>query len=175
MRYLCAIGLGLLLACGTAQAENAIDVPGPSTSKPNSTDVIAQLYQFDLFQQNAIDGVESLAIPELVNTASTRADAAVKRDRVLAELERQAGAVVKAHEKNAAMRAHALAGVDSSDGPAYVREFYQAQLVEYEAVVGLLERYLQSPDNDDVSSFAAAQLPILRAELMDTKSALTDK
>jgi hypothetical protein len=73
------------------------------------------------------------------------------------------------------MRAHSVEAVDRTDGPAYVRQFYAAQLVEYELTVALIEQYLQSPDNEDIRSFASDQLPILRTELANTRTALADK
>jgi hypothetical protein len=174
MRHLGLIGL-LLLACTVARAETAIDHADPPPA-PTSAEVISQLYQFDLFQQSAVDGAEFRATQDILNVAAARADAAVKRDKVLSELQRATGSVeVTSHGKAAAMRAHGLAGSDSSDGPDYVREFYAAQLSEYETTVALLERYLQAPDNEDVRSFATAQLPMLRSELINTRSALADK
>jgi hypothetical protein len=73
------------------------------------------------------------------------------------------------------MRAHSVDAADRTDGPAYVRQFYAAQLAEYELTVVLIEQYLQSPDNEDIRSFAAAQLPVLLSELADTRNALSNK
>jgi Domain of unknown function (DUF4142) len=175
MRRLGLIAL-VLLASSLARAETAADDSDPSSAAvPTSADVISQLFQFDLFQQNAIDSAEHRATQDIANTAAVRADAAIKRDKGLAELQRKTGAVLTSRKTTAAMRAHALSGVDSSDGADYVREFYAAQLAEYESTVSLLERYLQSPDNEDVRDFATAQLTTLRSELADTRSALADK
>jgi hypothetical protein len=151
-------------------------VEAESPSAPTASDVIAQLYQFDLFQQNAIDRTDSGGgSGDVLTTAAVRADAAAKRDKALTELQRQTGTEVPAQRKSAAMRADTLAAVDRTDGPAYVRQFYAAQLAQYELTVALLERYLQSPDNEDVQSFAAAQLPLLRSELTNTRAALANK
>jgi hypothetical protein len=165
----------LWLTCAVARAEPLDDdAASPPQRAPTAAEVISQLYQFDQFQQNVSDSAEFRTTQTVANTAAARADAAVKRDLVLSELQRQIGAEPTSR-KAAAMRAHALLGVDSSDGPDYVRQFYAAQLAEYEATVALLERYLQSPDNDDVRSFAAAQLALLRSELIDIRGALADK
>jgi hypothetical protein len=150
-------------------------IEAESPSAPTAADVIAQLYQFDLFQQNAVDRTDSGGSGDVLTTAAMRADAAAKRDKALTELQRRTGTDVPAQRKSAAMRADTLAAVDRSDGPAYVRQFYAAQLAQYELTVSLLERYLQSPDNEDVRSFAAAQLPLLRSELTNTRAALADK
>jgi hypothetical protein len=165
----------LWLTCAVARAEPLDDAASPSYRAPTAAEVISQLYQFDQFQQNAVDNDEFRATQAVANTAAARADAAVKRDQVLSELQRQIGAEPTSDNKAAAMRAHALLGVESSDGPDYVRHFYAAQLAEYETTVALLERYLQSPDNDDVRSFASTQLVLLRSELIDSRSALADR
>jgi hypothetical protein len=38
-----------------------------------------------------------------------------------------------------------------------------------------LERYLQAPGNDELRSFAADELPVLRAGLEDAEAAMTDE
>lgn len=169
------------LVCVPACAETAAERADPAEltntetlPTPTRVDVIAQLYQFDLFQQTALDRANSAGTTAILNTVTARADAAVKRDKALAELEKKTGTAVSSH-KAIAKKAHVVSGLDSSDGPDYVRAFYEAQLVEYEATVGLLERYLRAADNEDVKTFAAAQLPLLRSELMDTRGALANK
>jgi len=172
MRGLALIGC-VLLACPTARAETPPDVA--ASAVPTAAQVISRLYQFDLFQQNAVDRTDSRAAGDVLTTAAMRAEAATKRDKALAELQRQTGTDVPAQGKAAAMRAHSLAAADPTDGPVYVRHFYAAQLAEYEVTVTLLENYLQSPDNEDIRRFAEAQLPTLRSELSDTRNALADK
>jgi hypothetical protein len=175
MRWIAIIG-SILVALAAARAEDAKDRDAADTRPPPSAaDVITQLYQFDLFQQNAVDRTD-LALPSDISTkAAARADAASKRDKALDELRHQTGTESLAIPKAATMRAHSLAALDRADGPAYVRKFYAAQLAEYEITVELLERYLQQPDNEEVRRFAEAQLPVLRAELVDTRNALADK
>jgi hypothetical protein len=179
MRRLAVIGyfLGCILFVGvTARAETSAErADTDALPVPTASDVISQLYQFDLFQQNAVDRADSAERSDILTTAAARAEAAVKRDKALAELQQQTGTNISSGRKAAAMRAHSLDAVDRTDGPSYVREFYAAQLAEYELTVDLLEHYLRQPDNEDVRSFAAAQLPALRSELTDTRNALTDK
>jgi Domain of unknown function (DUF4142) len=171
----CSIGC-LLFASTLADAETMSErSDADARPVPAAADVIFQLYQFDMFQQNAVERAGSAPSSDVLTTAAARADAAAKRDRALAELQRQTGTEVPAQHKAAAMRAHSIEAVDRTDGPAYVRQFYAAQLVEYELTVALIEQYLQSPDNEDVRSFAADQLPILLTELADTRTALADK
>jgi Domain of unknown function (DUF4142) len=142
---------------------------------PTAADVISQLYQFDLFQQNAVERTDSAPSSDVLMIAAARADAAAKRDKMLAELQRQTGTEVPAQHKSAVMRAHSVEAMDRTEGPAYVRQFYAAQLAEYELAVALIEQYLQSPDNEDIRRFAAVQLPVLLTELADTRNALADK
>jgi hypothetical protein len=62
----------------------------------------------------------------------------------------------------------------SDDGPVFVRNFYKAQIVEHRSAVDVLERYLRAPDNDEIGSFAANELPVLRTGLEDAEAALID-
>jgi hypothetical protein len=165
----------LLFAFATANAETSAErADVDALPAPTAADVISRLYLFDLFQQNAVDRADDTAPNDILTTAASRAEAAVKRDKALAELEHQTGTSAPA-PKRAAMQAHSLASADRSDGPSYVREFYTAQLAEYELTVALIEHYLLHPDNEDVRSFAATQLSALRSELSETRSALEDK
>ena len=176
MRGLAIIGGYFFLACTMASAETLVDCTDVDTPPvPTAAEVISQLYQFDLFQQNAVDRADGAPSSDVLMTAAARAEAAAKRDKALAELQRQTGTDAPAQRKGAAMGAHSLDAVDRTDGPAYVRQFYAAQLAEYEMTVALIEHYLQSPDNEDIRSFAAAQLPVLRSELSDTRNALSNK
>jgi uncharacterized protein DUF4142 len=168
--------IGILFGCATqARAETCAErADTDNFLAPTAAEVISQLYQFDLFQQNAMDRADSSSRSDIVTTAATRAEAALKRDKAVAELQQRTGTELPS-ERKAAMRAHGVNTLDQADGPSYVREYYAAQLAEYQLTVDLLERYLQHPDNEDVRSFAAAQLPALRSELMDTRNALADK
>ena len=164
-----------LFACATIRAETSTDrADTDALPVPTAADVISQLYQFDLFQQNAIDRTDAVS-SDILTTAASCAEAAIKRDKALDELQQQTGTTVPTDRKTAVMRADGVASIDRADGPSYVRAFYAAQLAEYELAVELLERYLQHPDNADVGSFATAQLPALRSELKDTRNALADK
>lgn len=168
--------LACLLLVGAARAETSAErADVDNLPAPTAADVISRLYQFDLFQQNAVDRADSAVPNDVLTTASVRAEAAAQRDKALGELQQQTATSVPATPKSAAMRAHSLASVDRTDGPAYVREFYSAQLAEYELTVTLIEHYLLHPDNEDVRSFAATQLSALRSELSETRSALADK
>ncbi|CCE06372.1 conserved exported hypothetical protein [Bradyrhizobium sp. STM 3843] len=172
------VPLLVVISCSMAQAGGIdrvqIDVADAS-GPPAGSDVIARIYEFDAFQQTAIERTAPLPSSDVQNTAALRADAAVQRDKDLTELQRRAGTNVEADSPAAVKRANMLAAVDSSEGPAFVRRFYAAQLAQYQITVSVLEHYLQSPDNDDLKAFVAAQLPRLRSELEDTRTALAEK
>ena len=63
---------------------------------------------------------------------------------------------------------------ESSDGPAYVKSFYAAQIPEYESAISLLEHYLKAPDNAALAAFAGEQLPLLRAQAKDAERTMAD-
>jgi hypothetical protein len=164
-----------VLACSAANAETLTtrDAADP-TACPTAVDVVAQLYQFDLFQQNSVDTADTAMNTDISSTATMRAEAATTRDKALSDVEQKAGLNVPLQKANTAL-AHSSLGVDRTEGTAYVRDFYQMQLAQYELAVSTLERYLEAPDNDEVRRFAESQLPALRSEMTDTKSALADK
>ncbi|MGA7803789.1 DUF4142 domain-containing protein [Bradyrhizobium sp.] len=169
-----ALAVIVLVTATAAFADS--ETPGATTGRtPAGADVIAELYQFDLFEQNAIDGADLHGNEEVRNFAVAHADAAAKRDKALAELQRQTPIDVNFDDKAAGIGADRTASLDESEGPAFVRQFYQAQVAAYQSALALLERYLQAPDNDKVRSFASNQLPGFRAGLQDAQDALTDK
>lgn len=165
----------LALGAGAGRSESLDRAPiGAVDPHPTAAEVIARLYEFDAFQQAAIDRTAALSNSDVQNVAALRAEAALQRDQALVALQYRAGKA-DISRPAAGERADELAALDSAEGPAFVRSFYAAQLAQYEMTVSVLERYLQSPDIDDVKNFAAAQLPRLRAELEDTRAALAEK
>jgi hypothetical protein len=175
MRAVLAI---LLLFIGTAALADSGGATEDSElvgQAPAASDLIAELYQFDLFQQNTIDSADLYGNEDIRNFAVAHAEAAAKRDRALTELQRHTPVNVDFGKKAGPLRADRAAGLEASDGPAYVRQFYQAQVVEYRSAVSLLERYLEAPDNETIRSFASSELPIFRAGLRDAEDSLTDK
>lgn len=166
--------MALLLGCLRLQAE-PVSPSADSERRPTGADVIAQLYQFDLFQQSALDSADTQAPEVIVNMAALRSDAAAKRDKELSDLQQRIGITVAAPHKSGAMRAHALLGADNVDAAAYVRQFHEAQLSEYEIIVALLARYLEHPDNDEVRVYVEKELPVLRNQLTESRGAMSDK
>src|SRR5262249_37967220 len=138
-------------------------------------EVIAGLYQFDLFQQNAIEAADRGGSEELRISAESKADAATRRDKALIELQRQTGTGVQPGCKSAAQSRDRLAGLDSATEPDSVREFYEAEVAAHQAAVKLLEQYLRAPDNEMIKDFAADQLPALQSGLTDAQAALASK
>src|SRR5215470_5073210 len=170
MRVLLAIVL--LLAGGAAFADDANDA---SARAPAGTDVIAGLYQFDLFQQNAIEAADRSGSEELRISAVSKADAATQRDKALIELQQKTGSEVQPIGKAAARSADRLAGLDSATEPGSTREFFAAQVAAHQSAVQLLERYLNAPDNETIKEFAASQLPALQSGLKNAQAALASK
>jgi len=162
----------LLLAGHAVLADDAGDA---SVRAPAGPDVIAGLYQFDLFQQNAIEEADRSGSEELRISAVSKADAATQRDKALIELQRKTGTEVQPAGKSAARSADRLAGLDSATEPGSAREFYEAQVAAHQSAVQLLQRYLSAPDNETIKAFAADQLQALQSGLKDARAALASK
>ncbi|UWU71038.1 DUF4142 domain-containing protein [Bradyrhizobium sp. NC92] len=112
---------------------------------------------------------------EVKNLAALRAEEAVKRDKKLKEVQEAIGAELQIGKAALASPSASLVEPEMSDGPAYVRSFYAAQIPEYESIIGLLERYLVAPDNAALAAFAREQLPLLRAQVRDAERTMADK
>jgi hypothetical protein len=169
MRILVAIVLAFLST--TAFADSA----GERTAGdrvPTATDVISGLYTFSRFQQGLLESTDLNGNAEVKNLAALRADEAAKRDKALNEIQEAIGAEPRV-SKTAANAT--LAEPATSDGPAYVRTFYAAQIPEYESAIALLERYLKAPDNAALAAFAREQLPVLHSQVKDAARTMADK
>jgi putative membrane protein len=151
------------------------DTSDASACAPAGPDLIAGLYQFDLFQQNAIEAADRSGSEELRLSAVSKADAATQRDRALLELQRKTGTEVLAPGKSAARSADRLAGLDSATEPGSAREFYEAEVAAHQSAVQLLQRYLSAPDNKTIKEFAVDQLPAIESGLKDAQAALASK
>jgi putative membrane protein len=160
----------LLLAGHAAVADDVSDARAPA-----GREVIAELYKFDLFQQNAIEAADRSGSEELRISAVGKAEAATRRDKALVELQRRMGTEVQPIGKSAARTADRLAGLDSATEPGTAREFYGAQVAAHQSAVQLLQRYLDAPDNQTIKEFAADQLPGLQSGLKDAQAALASK
>lgn len=140
---------------------------------PDATDVISDLYAFSRFQQGMLESTDLKGNAEVKNLAALRAEEAAKRDRALKVIQDAIGTEPRVSKTTAA--SVTLANPDDTDGPAYVRSFYAAQIPEYETTIALLERYLRTPDNSALAAFAREQLPVLRAQLKDAERTMADK
>ncbi|WFU38963.1 DUF4142 domain-containing protein [Bradyrhizobium sp. CB82] len=143
-----------------------------SARTPTATDVISGLYAFGRFQQGLLESADLRGNQEVKTLATARAEDAAKRDKALKQIQQAIGA--EPNVRKASTAGAALTG-PGDEGPAYVRQFYAAQVAEYEEAVALLERYLQAPDNDALGAFAREQLPVLRSQLRDAARTLADK
>jgi predicted outer membrane protein len=167
------LALTTTAALADSVGEN-VDAPDLPSQTPSASDVIARLYQFDLFQQNASDATDFQESYEVKIIATAPADAATKRDKTLKTIQEKIGSRANLN-KSMWGYAAGVAGAQAADGPAFVRKFYQAQVVQYKSTVSLLQRYLTAPDNDVVREFAAEQLPIFQSGLKDAEEAVADK
>ncbi|WP_375310458.1 DUF4142 domain-containing protein [Bradyrhizobium sp. A5] len=139
---------------------------------PTATDVIIGLYTFGRFQQGLLESADLKSNAEVKNLAALRADEAVRRDKALKEIQVATGAEPRVGKTTAST---SLAEPENSDGPAYVRTFFAAQIPEYETAIALLERYLKAPDNPALAAFAREQLPMLRSQVKDAERTMADK
>jgi predicted outer membrane protein len=142
---------------------------------PAASEVIAELYEFDRFQQDALESADLHGSDGIRNLAITHADAARKRDAALTRIRKQANAALRFDCEARPRRADLLTALDASDGPDFVRVFYQMEVVEHSSAIDLLQRYLASPDNDAMREFASRELPILVSALEDAKAALDEE
>lgn len=140
---------------------------------PHATDVISGLYAFSRFQQGLLESTDLKGNAEVKNLAALRAEEAAKRDKRLKEIQQSIG--TEPRVSKTASAGISLAQPDDTDGPAYVRSFYAAQIPEYKTTIALLERYLRTPDNPALAAFAREHLPALRTQLKDAERTRADK
>jgi len=169
MRVLVAIVLTFISTAAFADNTGEQRLDGRA---PTATDVISGLYAFSRFQQGLLESTDLKGNAEVKNLAALRAEEAAKRDRTLKEIQAAIGAEPQVGKTAAGA---SLAEPDSSEGPAYIRSFYAAQIPEYEAAITLLERYLKAPDNATLAAFAREQLPVLRSQVRDAGRTMADK
>ena len=170
MRIFIAVVLALI--CTAAFADSTGEqVRGDRA--PDATDVISGLYAFSRFQQGLLESTDLKGNAEVKNLAALRADEAVKRDKALKQIQDAIGTEPRVSKTKAA--GVGIAKPDDTEGPAYVRSFYAAQIPEYESVISLLERYLKVADNSALAAFARDQLPTLRSQLKDAERTMADK
>ena len=112
------------------------------------SEVIAELYEFDRFQQDALDSADLHGSEGIQNLAETHADAARKRDAALSQIQKQANTDLTFDCQARPQRADLLAALNASDGPDFIRSFYQVEVAEHRSVIRLLQRYLVAPDNE---------------------------
>ena len=169
MRVLVAI---VLISITSAALADSSGERGTDDRAPSATDVISGLYAFSRFQQGLLESTDLRGNAEVKNLAALRAEEAAKRDKALKDIQEAIGTEPSVGKTS--VRA-SLAEPDVSDGPAYIRTFYAAQISEYESTIVLLERYLKAPDNAALASFARDQLPVLRSQVKDAERTMADK
>ncbi|OAF02893.1 hypothetical protein AYJ54_25120 [Bradyrhizobium centrolobii] len=170
MRILVAIALLFISTAGFADSTGERMLRDRMSS---AIDVISGLYAFSRFQQGLLESADLKGSAEVKHLAALRVEEAAKRDRILKDIQQTIGAEPRVGK--ATLAGASLAEPESSDGPAYVRSFYAAQIPEYESAISLLECYLRAPDNAALASFAREQLPLLRSQLRDAERTMADK
>ncbi|MCA1391419.1 DUF4142 domain-containing protein [Bradyrhizobium sp. BRP19] len=170
MRVVAAIILALI---STSALADSLGERKPGARVPSAIEVISGAYNFSRFQQGLLENTDLKGNAEVKNLAALRAEEAAKRDKRLKEVQQAIGAELQLGR--ATSSSASLVEPEMSDGPAYVRSFYAAQIPEYESIIGLLERYLTAPDNAALAAFAREQLPLLRAQVRDAERTMADK
>jgi len=170
MRIIVAIVLGFI---STAALADSTGEPLRTDRAPDATDVISGLYAFSRFQQGLLESSDLKGNAEVKNLAALRAEEAAKRDKALKGIQDAIGTEPRVSKTTAS--GISLAKPDDADGPAYVRTFYAAQIPEHESTIALLERYLKTPDNPALATFARQHLPVLRAQLKAAERTMADK
>jgi predicted outer membrane protein len=180
-RHLRLIGVARLLAtvliliAAPVAARNEDVSTSRRETAPAASEVIAELYEFDRFQQDALESADLHGSEGIRNLAVTHADAAHRRDAVLTRIQKDANAAPSFDCETRPRRADLLTALDASEGPDFVRVFYQVEVAEHSSAIDLLLRYLASPDNDAMREFASRELPILVSALDDAKAALDEE
>jgi hypothetical protein len=169
MRILVAI---VLMFVTTVALADSTGERGTGDRAPTATDVISGLYAFSRFQQGLLESTDLKGNAEVKNLAALRAEEAAKRDKALKDIQEAIGTEPRVGKTSVST---SLAEPDVSDGPAYIRTFYAAQIPEYESTIALLERYLKAPDNAALATFARDQLPVLRSQMKDAERTMADK
>jgi len=160
------IVLALLPFASPALAESVMEKTGIGSAlglAPTGADVLTEIHQFDLFERQADDTAQMRGDDGLKQFSIERAGEAKKQDQSLAALKDKAGVKVTFSEEPSVTRSNRLAGLQGSVGPDYVWKYYEAQVAEHDSALSVLRRYLKKPDNDQIKSYAAKQIPALEA------------
>ncbi|WP_407176120.1 DUF4142 domain-containing protein [Bradyrhizobium sp. STM 3562] len=157
----------------TSRAES--DAAFAAEATPAAAEVIGELYEFDRFQQDAIESADARGNEEIRAFALAHADAAQKRDKALTKIQEEVNTDPAFDCQARPRRADRLTALQTFDGPDYVRNFYTVEVAEHRSAIALLQRYLASPDSETVRAFVAEQLSTLRAALEDAEAGLGDE
>jgi Domain of unknown function (DUF4142) len=154
----------LAFVANAANAESVMEKTGVDSMLgivPTGADVLSEIHQFDLFEQGADETAQQRGDEGLKQFSTDHAGAAEKQDKQLAGLAKKAS--VEFPEEPSAGRSNRLAGLQGSVGPAFIRNYYGAQVAEYASVLSVLRRYLEKADNEQIKTFASKQIPAFEA------------
>ena len=161
MKWIIAIFLATSPACAQSVSEKT-GINQMLDRAPTGSDVLLELHQFDLFQQATTDSSDKRGDDAVKKFAVSQSDAAEKRDKQLAVLQKKTRLDIAFPDEPNADRSNRLAGLDGAVSEKYLANFYAAESTEFEAAISLLTRYSTKPDNDDIRQLAEKQLPVLR-------------
>jgi hypothetical protein len=135
---------------------------------PNAHDVLRLLHEFDMVQLRAAALAETRGDERVRQFAAEQAAQAQQRETRISRLNTFGLLNIDFATDPSLVRRNELAGLQGEVGQGFVRDYLAKQRDDLDDAIGLLQRYLLHPDNDDVRRFAKQQLPVLeqaRAEL----------
>ena len=164
----------LLILSSTVLSESIVEATGINAwlgRPPSGTDLLAELHEFDLFQQGIVYTAQARGGEIARTLAIDLANAAEQRDSALADARDKAQIKGEFSDELSYSGSNTLAGLQGKVGERYVRGFYSAEVSAHKAAISVLERYVAHPDNRELLAFAENQLPILDSELNAVKAA----
>ncbi|WP_322517223.1 DUF4142 domain-containing protein [Rhodopseudomonas palustris] len=132
---------------------------------PNGHDVLRLMHEFDMVQIRAAGIAATRGNDAVQRFALEQAERAQEREAAIARLNMFALLNIDFAADPSLVRRNELAGLQGAVGEAFVRDYTARQKDDIADTIGMLQRYLLNPDNDDVRRFAEAQLPLLKQAL----------
>ncbi|MGP9810925.1 DUF4142 domain-containing protein [Rhodopseudomonas sp. NSM] len=137
---------------------------------PNGHDVLRLMHEFDLVQIRAAGIAATRGNDAVHRFALEQAERAQQREAAIVRLNMFALLNIDFAADPSLLRRNELAGLQGEVGQAFIRDYTVKQKADIADTIGMLQRYLLNPDNDDVRRFAEAQLPSLKQALRSLQS-----
>lgn len=132
---------------------------------PNGPDVLRELHQLDMVEMQLAGLVAGRGDDTLRRFADEQAAQAQQRDAHIVKLNTFTGLGIDFPDTPALARTGRLAGLQGKVGRDFVESYIAAQRGELTQAIARLRRYLLSPDDDQIWSFAREQLKLLTKRL----------